>query len=431
MEADMRKPRRHPSLLRFVYRLVVGVVLVYAPTSLCLGGTPSAKPVFCALAAGWAALLGGHRYLPGQRLKTRLATLARWPAARVCRMAARNLAMTLVLAEATLRAVAAWTGGSLLVSDSLDAHRLVPGHDYGGGLRGNRLGYPGREFERDRQPGVSRIAALGDSFAVGPAVPFADNSLTLLETALLATEVYNFGVSGAGPREYRAILGRDVWTYQPDFVLVLVFVGNDITETLATPRHLDPSRHALYLFLSRGWRLAREHWRQDEAEAPGPSASDRPAVAGLSEALFREVEARRLEVCLSPPPPALEKKWQRALDDLQGIVDDCRGRSVPVGIVLIPDEFQVNPAVLAEAVAAGTVDPHGLDLDAPQRRLAAFCGERGVPCLDLKPVLAGVPDTYAPRDTHWNVRGNRLAADAMAAWLRRIIPASAPPPPTP
>ena len=51
----------------------------------------------------------------------------------------------------------------------------------GAGLRGNGLGYSGHEFQQEKRPGVLRIAALGDSFALGPAVPFAANYLTLLE----------------------------------------------------------------------------------------------------------------------------------------------------------------------------------------------------------------------------------------------------------
>jgi hypothetical protein len=357
-----------------------------------------------------------HRFLPWQQIKLPITAFGARRVPRLFVMMIGNLAVTLVLAEVTLRFFSAWFGASLLISDALDAHRLLPGHDYGGGLRGNSLGYPGPEFEQAKRPGVFRIAALGDSFAVGPAVPFADNYLTLLEKALPGTEMYNFGVSGTGPREYRTILRRDVWTYQPDLVLVCIFVGNDITESLATPRHMDPRRHALYLLLARGWRLAKEWWRR--APTAEGIQSDRPAVARLSEHSFREVEARRLEVCLNPPPAALEKKWERAFDDLEGIINDCRAHGVPLRFVLIPDEFQVNGKVLADATRACSVDPEALDLDWPQGRLVAFCGEREVPCLDLLPAFRAVPDTYEPRDTHWNVRGNRLAAAELGAWLQ-------------
>jgi hypothetical protein len=328
-----------------------------------------------------------------------------------------NLVLALVLAELALQAFAAGSGRSPLLSNTLEDYRLRPGHDYGGGLRGNSLGYPGREFRRAKRPGVTRIAALGDSFAVGPAVTFADNYLCLLERIQPGLEVYNFGVSGAGPREYHQILQQHAWAFEPDLVLVSVFVGNDITEWLATPRHLDPRQHALYLLLTRGWRLLREQFRQ--AHQPVEAVSQRLSGPALSPETFRQVEARRLAVCFRTAPPGLERKWQRTLEYLERIVQECRRRRVPVALVLIPDEFQVNPRVLHEALAEGNCDGAAvLDLDQPQRRLRAFCSGHGVPYLDLCPAFKGIPDTYAPRDTHWNVRGNRLAANCIAEWLR-------------
>ena len=91
-----------------------------------------------------------------------------------------------------------------------------------------------------------------------------------------------------------------------------------------------------------------------------------------------------------------------------------------MAVVLIPDEFQVEPHVLALALQEAGVRRAEVDLELPQRRLTTFFAERGVPCLDLLPAFAKVPDAYAPRDTHWNERGNQLAADTIAAWLREI-----------
>ena len=139
----------------------------------------------------------------------------------------------------------------------------------------------------------------------------------------------------------------------PDLVLVSVFVGNDITEALATPRSLDPEQHALYLLCRRAWRLCRERQRRPEPPAP----ADRLQSPPLSPPTYWEVEVRRLPVCRTPVSPALEKKWRRALGQLDQIIAHCRRRDVPVAFVLIPDEFQVNPQVLAEALGRGGIDP--------------------------------------------------------------------------
>jgi hypothetical protein len=401
--AALSSPRVLASLV-LARRLVMGVLAAVVITSLGLGGDARARGVFYALTFVWCVVLALCR--------RRAATPARCAALRRSELVLWNVAASVVLGEVALRAYSAVTGSSILLNDNLDAYRLTPGTDYGAGLRGNRLGYPGREFDRVKAPGVFRIAALGDSFAVGPAVPFAENYLTLLEAALSDTEVYNFGVSGAGPREYYAILSRDVWVNEPDLVLVSLFVGNDISETLATPRHLDPRQFALYLLATRAGRLARERWRH-EAE----STADRPARPELSETTFREVEARRLGVCLCPPQAALEKKWRQAFEYLERIVGACRQRRVSVAFVLIPDEFQTNPAVWDVARRDAGLNPEDLDPEGPQRRLSAWCGGRDVPCLDLLPAFRGVPDTYTPRDTHWNARGNRLAAARLAEWI--------------
>ena len=61
-----------------------------------------------------------------------------------------------------------------------------------------------------------------------------------------------------------------------------------------------------------------------------------------------------------------------------------------------------------------------VDLQLPQRRLQAFFAARNAPCLDLLPAFYGQPDTYAPRDTHWNERGNELAASCIAKWLVEV-----------
>ena len=94
---------------------------------------------------------------------------------------------------------------------------------------------------------------------------------------------------------------------------------------------------------------------------------------------------------------------------------------MPVGFVLIPDEFQVHSDVLADALQETNLGHDEMDLDLPQLRLRAFCADRGVPCLDLKPFFDGVPDTYAFRDTHWNVQGNHLAAEKIAEWFSQEL----------
>jgi hypothetical protein len=411
--------------IAFWRRLLLGVGVAYIGVSLTLGGNPEAKSVYLGLAISWAFFLILH-YREVQTGRT----LPRNPRSRRFRCNAlvlgrlESIAALILLAvggaELCLRAYGAYSGSSLVVGNKLDAYRLLPGQDYGAGLRGNRLGYPGSDFQRAKKRNVPRIAALGNSFAIGYAVPYADNYITVLGGKLRGAEVYNFGVSGAGPREYFEILENDVWHYRPDLVLVSVFVGNNITEMMPGPRYMDPRQHALYVVLERGWRHARETLR------PNPTTTIQEKVRwpppGLTHEVFRAVETRRLEICLKLPSASLEKKWRRTWADLEKIISACRRRRVPLAVVVIPDEFQVNPRVLAEAAEDSHIKPAALDLELPQRRLGRFFAERRIPCLDLLPVFRKTPCTYVRWETHWNARGHHLAATELARWLQPLLP---------
>lgn len=413
---------------RYVRRLFTALTLSYVVVCLFLGGKQAARPAFQVSSLLWSLLLAPwalQLFAHAQRAGWHVRVLSRFG------IVGFNVSLALVLVEGSLAGFARLAGQSLVVSNSLDAYRLRPGHDYGFGLLGNDLGYPGPELTGRASPGTRRIAALGDSFAVGASVPFDANYLTRLGKTLPDTAVYNLGVSGTGPREYHLLLRRDVLRHRPDLVLVSVFVGNDITETLATPRHLSLAQHATYLLLSRGWRLLTEL-----GCAKHPASGDmagRLTAGRLSERAFADVEGRRLAICIPGMAPTIEKKWQQALGHLDAIIGDCHSAGIPVAFVLIPDEFQVNPEVRALACRNAGVLESELDPSLPQRRLLAFFAARQTSCLDLLPVFGWRADAYAPRDTHWNETGHRLAADALVAWLcddPRLL-ASAPRTPAP
>lgn len=384
--------------LVLVRRLIVGVTLLYAIVAMTVGTNPWARPLFRGLAILWGVVLAMYALRSGTTFH---ALLPRWR--RYVELALSNIAFTLLLAEFALRAYAGWAGDFYWVSGTLEAHRLIPGHDYGNGLRGNQRGYPGRDTW-PASTGRLRIAALGDSFLVGAGVPFADNFLSSLERAA-RVDVCNFGVSGAGPREYAQILHDDVFACRPDLVLLCLFVGNDVTESLPAPRGMDPRGLALYEFARRLMRHAHEQARRAAESSP----------ATLSQQTYREIEARRLKVCMQPVSPAMERKWAACLRYLDTIVSACRSRNVPLAVVLIPDEFQVSPRILEQALRDSRLT--NIDLDLPQRRFRQFFAERGMACLDLQPVFQSRNDTYLPQDTHWNAMGHRLASQAIGDWL--------------
>ena len=408
--------------LIFVRRLGTLWVLSLAVTALLIGGMRHDLLVFRIVLTVLAVVLALTSWALSKRPQPR------W--LRSGELVLFNVALFLVLAEGSLRLLNAYSATSLLLPRTLDSFRLEPGRDYGAGLRGNRLGYPGADRAFQKPANVYRIAALGDSFAIGPAVAFEDNYLTRLEQANPGVEVLNFGVAGTGPREYLEILESHALAFKPDLVLVSFFIGNDITETLAAPRGLDPRQFLVYLAAERGQRLLKR-------PPQGAAVADRLAGAGYSQSQFQEIEARRLEICRTPESDLLEKKWERAFARLGAIVQICAANKIRCAVVLIPDEFQVDDGVLAAAKDRAGIAETSLDMEYPQKRAREFLASRHTPCLDLLPVLKQNRGAYAPRDTHWNILGNRLAAEAITRWLsvENLVPvnqlAFAPPPLTP
>ena len=329
-----------------------------------------------------------------------------------------NVGLTLLLVEIVLRVYGAVMGHNLLTHDVIDVYRFEPNRNYGR-LWTNSYGFASREFEPGRRPGMTRLALLGDSFAVG-SVRQDDNFASWLERLRPNLEVYNFGVSAIGPKAYAAILEDEAIRFKPDLVLVGFFVGNDPTEEPGEPRSWTP---VLPRFTKRVWRLGRE-WFRVRLESPAPLAlpqlahpSVRQKGFNLSRTTYLQVEAERLAVSRRSHAAAMAPFWAGAFAQVRRMRDTARRHQARFAMFIIPDEFQVNAQLLADVLEYVKVPRDDVDLALPQLKVREFCASESIPCLDLLPIFAGKPGTYLPQDTHWNEEGNRLAGQALDAWL--------------
>jgi hypothetical protein len=111
----------------------------------------------------------------------------------------------------------------------------------------------------------------------------------------------------------------------------------------------------------------------------------------------------------------------RTVADVRDICDLARGAGADCVVVVIPDETQVDAALQDEVARAWARSRESLDFRRPTRAIVEALGQAGIPTLDLLPAFteAGAAERlYKPRDTHWNVAGNRLAATAIIPPLR-------------
>jgi hypothetical protein len=327
-------------------------------------------------------------------------------------------------------------------------------------VRINSRGYRGREYPWDA-PSGPRIVALGDSFTFGFGVEDDATYPARLEQALASrhVEVINTGLAGMGPDNEARLLAVDGPALRPDLVLVGFFVGNDLVDVLVGDgrMRLEDGLPAVDDALLAAWYRPL----RPGSLLPRPLASS-PASLGLpvpfKSALRRHSHAYRYltgqvgrlrlawqvrgdaaptapeltpfhqeAFCLRRYPPEFDLAWTRAKAALGEIKSWCDAHGARLAVIAIPTQSQVEPEAWAAVVRTYGLREEDFDLEKPQRILAAFAAERGIPLIDLLSPLraarASDGPLYFSRDTHWTPRGHAVAADEILRQLtaRKIL----------
>jgi hypothetical protein len=329
-----------------------------------------------------------------------------------------------VLAEVALRVYHAIQPSFMFYDMSYNQYRGQPG-GWHRDTRLNSLGFNDTEFSTEKAPGTFRIVALGDSFAFG-VVPYRYNYLTLLEDMLKVrnpgVDVFNMGIPATSPYHYADLLFKEGLAFKPDGVIVSLFVGNDLARRDARPKYTYSYLITFGRVVVRLVRNYRDVTRAASATGPGPPYVDnQPAFA---EEVFLRIQKDRSWIFQPQLRTELDASIAAITPFLKAIRDVCVERAVRLLIVLIPDEQQIDAAQQRAIATAAGLPLEQFDFDLPNRALGATLLGLKIDYLDLLPLIrerSKSESLYLPRDTHWNIPGNRVAAEAIAArvgdWL--------------
>lgn len=306
-----------------------------------------------------------------------------------------------------------------------------------------------------KAPGERRIVILGDSLVMAVQVPLAQTFGKLLEQRLNAApasgggagagagttaeagagaaaaaaaphyRVINAGVQGYGPVEellfYRNIVSR----FDPDLVLLAVFVGNDASEALGSAwrlsasTHDDPPAEGTVTGLRR---LARSSMVLQIA---------RMRLQVATERVGARVPERPLKAYLEERSDEIDRGLEVARQCVAQIASLANGQGARVGLVLMPARLQVDDADYGR-LAQMTREAGGVMVrDAATTRFREALAPLGLPMLDPLPAMRRTlpgPDLFFQSTVHLTPRGHEVMADALDTFLReQHLLASTPP----
>lgn len=324
--------------------------------------------------------------------------------------------------------------------------RPVPGHVLEVAEHGvhttvhlNSLGLRGGEVPPRTQES-QRVLTLGDSMVFGYGVNDGETFTALMEEQLrtqLSTPIVarSGGAPDYGTVDQLHVLRHVLDSYDPDLVVVAVFLGNDFSDNFVDARTVvdgymisgpiakiaqDSTRIRLALQF-RVCFAVEDYLRQNypdwsvDIPAPEPNALT-PFASRTFMGLFMDAVEET---------PELGAVLDHTVDSLAAIAG--RVGPTPVLVVLLPCPSRSDAAAYRRDLVAHGLSPETHRLGTVQRRLATRCAELSLPVVDLSPAFLAHANTaelfLTPPDFHYSPAGHRLVAEhltpAVASMLKR------------
>jgi len=316
----------------------------------------------------------------------------------------------------------------------------------------NSLGLRDFEYQYEMKPETHRTLILGDSFAEAFQVELPSSFPKLIESRLntaqstvnSSREVINAGTSGYGTDNELLFFRHVGYKYDPDIVLVALYIGNDIRNNWYRLENIDTGGYnkpyftlgtnsleinaypfeqhnslttKLKVFLNRNVRLysfvratINRFRDRNITDVTGNSGVD------LDTSLF-----------LDEYPPDWATAWCVTKGLLLMLRDEVEKHDAKILVVIIPTQYQVHEEFWRKKIDASlTMQELAWDLEKPNRILAEFLIENEIRHIDL---LAGFrshskssgQQYYFEHDGHWNPLGHEIGAKLIANELLEMI----------
>jgi lysophospholipase L1-like esterase len=294
----------------------------------------------------------------------------------------------------------------------------------------NSHGMRWKEIPRKSDPKYPRIAFVGDSFTFGCWASRVEKSFVGVFDSVMSSKGYetlNFGVGGYGLDDIEMQLKDKVVGFQPKYIFLMFFNGNDFRDTFLGIHKYDFSNGAANLdvnnirvkipeeYRKRAGRLSYILWNSaiygQLSNAFARIGAHKTGDFGVSnDFLSYSFWSQR------PYPAVAQEARDVSINTLKSISDICRQSGIRLIIVAIPYKEQV--ASLAK-------NGSDFDINLPQGFIQKFAADQNIPYLDLLDKLRDYSsehkDLYYQFDPHFNERGHQVVGKIIADWFIAIV----------
>jgi hypothetical protein len=294
----------------------------------------------------------------------------------------------------------------------------------------NKSGHRDDEVQIPKPAGVFRILMIGDSFTIGANVEQAEAYPQVLEALLNQPgqpkiEVVNAGVGGWSPFQYAEFLKHYGARYEPDLVLVGLFVGNDIyidrfdiEQTMTAVLGRRVSREAAQ---SRWIKLrvyAYEHShiaRALMAKSPDDMDFTRRDCGDFLD-YYIAVQANRVHTHLAKPSAEMQQQADANIAEIKRMQEAAESMGAKLAVIILPDENQINPLLQQSVIPESEQVLY--DFEMPQSYLRERFAVSGIASLDLLEPIRSDERCLFMNDTHWIPAGHALVAEQIRSFLQ-------------
>ncbi len=281
----------------------------------------------------------------------------------------------------------------------------------------NSLGFKDLEFSKEKN-GNFRIVVIGDSTAYG-IIPYKYNCITLLENRLKqkynSLEIYNMGIPGIGPHDYVSLFLNEGIQYDPDLVIMTATIVDDFIQS-SEARRRSVTKFYIALFIRQVLDIRPSY--KGILNYGSSVYNDKQPTFTIDK--YIEKEGSKIHTYKND-----EEHFRNMLNDTIhyiGLIKSiCDTKGAKLLITVIPAEIQIDPELRADVIKSLNHDPVDYDVCLPNKMLTDKLRAMGIKYFDLYEsflIASKKRKLFKPRDTHWNIAGNRLTAEKLYDYMK-------------